>query len=185
MQVFDIEDVLPFQHTAARRRLVHRRAVPPPTCQVSTHSRPKAAGSMYSLAAPSFGFQHTAARRRLVACVWMGIVWQRFQHTAARRRLVLLHTLYFDLRSVSTHSRPKAAGRLRLFLTFGMASFNTQPPEGGWADKVLRPNCRRCFNTQPPEGGWCRFMMAARISAGFNTQPPEGGWSLYQWSQSG
>ena len=33
---------------------------------------------------------------------------------------------------VSTHSRPKAAGLSRPFMSRQQASFNTQPPEGGW-----------------------------------------------------
>ena len=35
----------------------------------------------------------------------------RFQHTAARRRLVLLFLAFVLLLAVSTHSRPKAAGK--------------------------------------------------------------------------
>ena len=34
---------------------------------------------------------------------------------------------------VSTHSRPKAAGIAPSLLTAQEASFNTQPPEGGWS----------------------------------------------------
>nr|DAQ97056.1 MAG TPA: hypothetical protein [Herelleviridae sp.] len=34
--------------------------------------------------------------------------------------------------------------------------FNTQPPEGGWAKRLILINLRFCFNTQPPEGGWLR-----------------------------
>ena len=76
-------------------------------------------------------FQHTAARRRLGAVNELTVCQTKFQHTAARRRL-----------------DRKAHG-------LGAAlSFNTQPPEGGWAGA----------------GG------ASRESAGFNTQPPEGGW---------
>ena len=55
---------------------------------------------------------------------------------------------------VSTHSRPKAAGRPCLPL----------------------PACTDCFNTQPPEGGWQTRARAGAGSSGFNTQPPEGGW---------
>ena len=33
---------------------------------------------------------------------------------------------------VSTHSRPKAAGRNLAMAKRGILSFNTQPPEGGW-----------------------------------------------------
>ena len=99
-----------------------------------------------------------------------------FQHTAARRRLATQRPDLTPGGSVSTHSRPKAAGftvglgfikdyvfqhtaaRRRLDkkhrLLRGIQRFNTQPPEGGW--KILWPAC--CFlgrfNTQPPEGGW-------------------------------
>ena len=56
-------------------------------------------------------FQHTAARRRLGQILWWGCLirfW--FQHTAARRRLDAGESLGVDFESVSTHSRPKAAG---------------------------------------------------------------------------
>ena len=57
---------------------------------VSTHSRPKAAGSW------------------AIRCIR---VIKMFQHTAARRRLASDLTSTTDGRDVSTHSRPKAAGR--------------------------------------------------------------------------
>ena len=99
-----------FQHTAARRRLD--------------------SGAMDS---PILArFQHTAARRRLGAGLPIDGTEQWFQHTAARRRLVQVVSPHDDVGSVSTHSRPKAAG-------FGVES--TQPPTIS-------------FNTQPPEGGW-------------------------------
>ena len=57
---------------------------------VSTHSRPKAAGSLYGdLCVADFMFQHTAARRRLA-----------IQKAEQAQR-----------QAVSTHSRPKAAGQ--------------------------------------------------------------------------
>ena len=56
---------LPFQHTAARRRLVHTNHTHGFDADVSTHSRPKAAGTDIVAALPNFMFQHTAARRRL------------------------------------------------------------------------------------------------------------------------
>ena len=61
-----------------------------------------------------------------------------FQHTAARRRLARW--------SVSNGRR---------------SSFNTQPPEGGWAGVLSRQQRRDGFNTQPPEGGWTK--MTVRI----------------------
>ena len=57
-------------------------------------------------------------------------------------------------RDVSTHSRPKAAGHLLRAIENGYSSFNTQPPEGGWACGLAALFAKSCFNTQPPEGGW-------------------------------
>ena len=56
--------------------------------------------------------------------------------------------------AVSTHSRPKAAGK----------SYR----------QSIKTGC--CFNTQPPEGGWLFFNPFDISISGFNTQPPEGGW---------
>ena len=102
-----------FQHTAARRRLGRKRSHRPSFQQVSTHSRPKAAGSGtrpdarlgrgFNTQPPEGGwlyrlclshlqtprFQHTAARRRLVDTVKTLAPGLMFQHTAARRRLDL------------------------------------------------------------------------------------------------
>ena len=40
-----------------------------------------------------------------------------------------------------------------------------------------KPKSRASFNTQPPEGGWLIFRLVKFADkAGFNTQPPEGGW---------
>ena len=126
-----------FQHTAARRRLGNLVArfragrysfntQPPeggwlgcaggamPPCAVSTHSRPKAAGGIACRCRPDFWFQHTAARRRLAR---FKLVWDcppTFQHTAARRRLVVTKELTKVEAMVSTHSRPKAAGRIHI-----------------------------------------------------------------------
>ena len=106
---------------------------------VSTHSRPKAAGS----------HERAGTVRRTM-----------FQHTAARRRLAHL----FDLPSlsavVSTHSRPKAAGTWKCRYRHRCDSFNTQPPEGGWFRASVVFGEIRSFNTQPPEGGWVIAFLA-------------------------
>ena len=39
---------------------------------------------------------------------------------------------------VSTHSRPKAAGPNEVQMRDLWDSFNTQPPEGGWGDTILK-----------------------------------------------
>ena len=101
-----------FQHTAARRRLASSIGVDAIDPYVSTHSRPKAAGYHTRGRCGRLGkFQHTAARRRLAETAKSKLIEMAFQHTAARRRLVLSinHNDSFTL------------------------SFNTQPPEGGWA----------------------------------------------------
>ena len=77
-----------FQHTAARRRLASRRRNPQGFIFVSTHSRPKAAGTTRQpMNAKNAAFQHTAARRRLEINGLSSVQELMFQHTAARRRL--------------------------------------------------------------------------------------------------
>ena len=78
----------------------------------------------------------------------------RFQHTAARRRLdgELICTSWAE--AVSTHSRPKAAGRRKGKNGKTDTRFNTQPPEGGWFISSVAFCAFKGFNTQPPEGGW-------------------------------
>ena len=56
--------------------------------------------------------------------------------------------------TVSTHSRPKAAGCPKQQKQVSNQRFNTQPPEGGWALSNKGAKVGICFNTQPPEGGW-------------------------------
>ena len=80
--------------------------------------------------------------------------------------------------SVSTHSRPKAAGGAKSASSGSLIGFNTQPPEGGW--RLWSGFSIRCrsFNTQPPEGGWGGGNGGGGGQDGFNTQPPEGGWKI-------
>ena len=83
---------------------------------VSTHSRPKAAGQVLlpqALEVPVF--QLTAARRRLECFFGKSVHFRKFQLTAARRRLDAYDIVKGALESVSTHSRPKAAGHRLLF----------------------------------------------------------------------
>ena len=77
---------------------------------------------------------------------------------------------------VSTHSRPKAAGTVPKSRSALCKCFNTQPPEGGWQRIAPLMFLMASFNTQPPEGGWeCSTQHHPPLSS-FNTQPPEGGW---------
>ena len=103
---------------------------------VSTHSRPKAAGQRGAIMRP---FKHRfntqppeggwRAERSTVSFFrgfntqppeggWLSffnylLTFNWFQHTAARRRLAMPASIFPSVRTVSTHSRPKAAGAKR------------------------------------------------------------------------
>ena len=100
--------------------------------EVSTHSRLKAAG--YYIYYTNFNGR-VSTHSRLKAAGTMPL---RFANICI----------------VSTHSRLKAAGWILSMRTEKDTSFNTQPPEGGWAILPITKCCMICFNTQPPEGGW-------------------------------
>ena len=142
-------------------------------------------------------FQHAAARRRLVLAVCFRNVSCLFQHAAARRRLGGIGFRRQLFRSVSTRSRPKAAGRKQQ-IKKGKCYVSTRsrpkaagPPRfkagcKGWfqhaaarrrlASMAIATGIRYSFNTQPPEGGWGRSWFVSVRLLCFNTQPPEGGW---------
>ena len=146
-----------FQHTAARRRLAHQ------CC------RQQSGNGRFNTQPPEGGWPFTASFNALP---------ERFQHTAARRRLVEFFLQCLFDRSVSTHSRPKAAGS-RIIGAISPTSFvstHSRPkaagkrwrqingccrvsthsrPKAAGQSKPPRHILRQCFNTQPPEGGWC------------------------------
>ncbi len=127
-------------------------------------------------------------------------VWciPKFQHTAARRRLDTRAFVLPNAISVSTHSRPKAAGVAPLPPPLLAARFNTQPPEGGWGriSSILvispvsthsRPKAAgiRCIHGfsfgvvsthSRPKAAGRLFRRPKVFFQRFNTQPPEGGW---------
>ena len=103
--------------------------------KVSTHSRPKAAGirkrpsaddgRSFNTQPPEGGWRLSCGRRPWRACFNTqppegGWIFQistmkpntMFQHTAARRRLGSQGNALGSSTTVSTHSRPKAAGRI-------------------------------------------------------------------------
>ena len=99
-----------FQHTAARRRLAEEIEQTLAACEVSTHSRPKAAGKGVILAAQKSDVStHSRPKAAGAAQPFAGSM-SLFQHTAARRRLVVRPNRAVWCIWVSTHSRPKAAG---------------------------------------------------------------------------
>ena len=88
--------------------------------------------------------------------------------------------------AVSTHSRPKAAGRLYRRDAARFGCFNTQPPEGGWASSVDNPALILSFNTQPPEGGWTtKVEHWGDIEVSTHSRPKAAGASLKSLAPSG
>ena len=127
---------------------------------------------------------------------------RRFQLTAARRRLAGKTDATAAISAVSTHSRPKAAGRGILSPRWPMpVSTHSRPKAAGRLAIWLLMVRRCCFNSQPPEGGWLfvvphswlsqEFQLTAArrrlgggrhifcLNFGFNSQPPEGGWDFF------
>ena len=78
---------------------------------------------------------------------------------------------------VSTHSRPKAAGRIGAVVMVGFGVSTHSRPKAAGAKPGQRLSGGLGFNTQPPEGGWCYQLPHCIPLVSFNTQPPEGGWS--------
>ena len=103
-----------------------------------------------------------------------------FQHTAARRRLGMkIHLIKIKIK-VSTHSRPKAAGHQQRESQNPLRKVSTHSrPKAAGVRTVRLIWCIGSFNTQPPEGGWATDNQADIMRLGFNTQPPEGGWGVY------
>ena len=83
----------------------------------------------------------------------------------------------FTCLPVSTHSRPKAAGPKGqwLILLIDRVSTHSRPKAAGERYETAVIDFDG-FNTQPPEGGWgCAYALFLGLLR-FNTQPPEGGW---------
>ena len=80
-------------------------------------------------------FQHTAARRRLDYQKGTGRLPGRFQHTAARRRLAN-EPLYSDRLFLFQHTAARRRLVAKAEIRIWACCFNTQPPEGGWLQKL-------------------------------------------------
>ena len=87
-----------------------------------------------------------------------------------------MRVIRLTLLTVSTHSRPKAAG-IEFSSSFSpIGGFNTQPPEGGWRGVLLCRCTHPCFNTQPPEGGWAfAGQVAAELQVSTHSRPKAAG----------
>ena len=144
-----------FQHTAARRRLDMMGFDMAGALQVSTHSRPKAAGIRFHInnrryrrfntQPPEGGWPFIELTSHWLDCFntqppeggWnaattAAIPITRFQHTAARRRL-------------DQQAKCQMVQR----------RFNTQPPEGGWRFITEKPSsiCSVSTHSRPKAAG--------------------------------
>ena len=187
-----------FQHTAARRRLAGTSGRPYCSLPVSTHSRPKAAGTEQgkrqyaddvSTHSRPKAAGHNQKKIRRIAMV--------STHSRPKAAGAFLKS-YKHLCYVSTHSRPKAAGHPPLPRWAAVKTFQHTAARRRLDRQAHGAGAVDRFNTQPPEGGWDGFTLVlmlwlafqhtaarrrlarrqTRCDAGlrFNTQPPEGGW---------
>ena len=168
---------------------------------VSTLSRPKAAGTCGSYKPRSHEFQHSAARRRLLSNKFVSSTARSFQHSAARRRLRAVRVRTWRIQTVSTLSRPKAAGTTIPFMlrtaTFQHSAARRRllahiASRYEWQDvsTLSRPKAAvtlpsyhiptKVVSTlsRPMAAGF--RIQSIEVRLGFNTQPPEGGWRIYK-----
>ena len=143
-------------------------------------------------------FQHTAARRRLetanrLPCIKRGFntqppeggwsfgqfvlhIFFLFQHTAARRRLGNDYGCLRQPCTVSTHSRPKAAGQFKgKKALLELVSTHSRPKAAGITQLAARITDLVSTHSRPKAAGQQLGNHALPVVC-FNTQPPEGGW---------
>ena len=169
-----------FQHTAARRRLdvpLTKRAI---AILVSTHSRPKAAGCPPNQTCHRpIGFNTQPPEGGWYPVDKAQFAAKMFQHTAARRRLVVASLLAGTVTAVSTHSRPKAAGKEQLEkLRLEQVSTHSRPKAAGLALYSPPPYCHLFQHTAARRRLGLAIKPFSPSSSRFNTQPPEGGWII-------
>ena len=189
-----------FQHTAARRRLGFCACCTSAVVIVSTHSRPKAAGSRTAILVADTSFQHTAARRRLGQ---HGSLFpartNRFNTQPPEGGWFGTVAFVFDEGGVSTHSRPKAAGanypRQNANAAFQHTAARRRLATDGSTDgssyNVSTHSRPKAAGNYAREQGWVSkvsthsrpkaagsaYDTPRAFNARFNTQPPEGGWA--------
>ena len=119
-----------FQHTATRRWLPYLIGYFAHNKTVSTHSHPKVAALPQRENALRYKFQHTATRRWLLRAKVFARCKSGFNTQPPEGGCNTGHARKSP-RSVSTHSHPKVAAKVKARIFLGDYSFNTQPPEGG------------------------------------------------------
>ena len=149
-----------------------------PVADVSTHSRPKAAGSTptlkrvsiwrFNTQPPEGGWTADKIKRR-----------KRRVSTHSRPKAAGHCVLYGDSkRRVSTHSRPKAAGRPSLNCSpVQNVSTHSRPKAAGSNSERLKNSVGLFQHTAARRRLVADLNQTSDQPLSFNTQPPEGGWS--------
>ena len=100
--------------------------------RVSTHSRLKAAGTLYWVCVEMLEVS-THSRLKAAGSSECGFNTTDEVSTHSRLKAAGARLEANQLKAgVSTHSRLKAAGSLLTGFSILLAGFNTQPPKGGW-----------------------------------------------------
>ena len=103
----------------------------------------------------------------------------QFQHTAARRRLAPVSDVDRTMGSVSTHSRPKAAGQSKLQQPAQKAVSTHSRPKAAGVTNPQNPKATEVStHSRPKAAGLCTHT-GVPVLPRFNTQPPEGGWFYF------
>ena len=169
---------LEFQHTAARRRLVTNITINHCRMLFQHTAARRRLGPLLCPNSQNFRFQHTAARRRLASPLYGYKKYWKFQHTAARRRLASFGGRYWLPTTVSTHSRPKAAGSLPKITLIPIRVSTHSRPKAAGKQKSEQQHAKIVSTHSRPKAAGITYITGGHTTQSFNTQPPEGGWSL-------
>ena len=169
--------MLMFQHTAARRRLGRNRHYGQDSKTVSTHSRPKAAGCYIFCHVAHFACFNTQPPEggwRMTSFLFLGV--SVFQHTAARRRLAVPNASLAVPNTVSTHSRPKAAGyAVRFIRLLRIVSTHSRPKAAGYLPKLPDPQLYVSTHSRPKAAGFSILTNTFNVAVSTHSRPKAAG----------
>ena len=154
--LFKMARIKAFQHTAARRRLVHI------SFTHFSHIR-------FNTQPPEGGWAAALIRK----CTAAGFNTQPPEGGWHRRRGRQRPQCGFNTQP------PEGGWRNRPPESAIRAGFNTQPPEGGWTHGCWTTSSAARFQHTAARRRLGRYPSGLRLPSGrFNTQPPEGGWGI-------
>ena len=130
--------------------------------EVSTHSRPKAAGAgVGRFAQESFGFNSQPPEGGWHPCRALCPIRECFNSQPPEGGWPTQKAVNC-LGEVSTHSRPKAAGAPVSVVVAAPMCFNSQPPEGGWLFELAAITVYYVSTHSRPKAAGCSCEPAIR-----------------------